>query len=90
MRIILFGIVVLLVISSIFAAPGVTPNTKDCKECNLDYVPVCAGPKGTQNDREKKSFGSVCVMEKYNCENDEKLVKLSDGECPGSKSVRLQ
>lgn len=78
--------VVLLVISSIFAAPGVTPKTKDCKECGLDYAPVCGGPKGSQNDREKKSFGSICVMEKYNCEKGESMrIQIQNKSCDDIK-----
>lgn len=64
---------VLLLISSIFAAPGVTPTNKPTctQDCSLEYAPICAGPKGTTNDREKKSFGNDCVMKKYNCEKGE-------------------
>ncbi|XP_055297192.1 turripeptide Pal9.2-like [Sitodiplosis mosellana] len=90
MRVILLSIVVLLLISTISTAPGVTSTNKQTcsKECTLDYKPICAGHSPT--DKEKKSFGNFCVMEKYNCEKDENLVQLSEGECPGSKSVRLQ
>lgn len=64
--------VVLLIISSILAAPGVTPATQNCGDvCPLDYQPICGGPSGTTNDREKKSFGNNCVMKKYNCEKGE-------------------
>lgn len=67
---------VLLFISSILAAPGVTPTNKPActQDCSLEYAPVCAGPKGTTNDREKKSFGNDCVMKKYNCEKGESLL----------------
>lgn len=115
--------VVLLLISSIFAAPGVTTTNKTActEECSLEYDPICAGEEGNTNEKMNKSFGNICVMYKYNCEKNESLlpffkyfysiesylilhasfllhfffsridlVKLSDGECPGGKSVRLQ
>lgn len=55
----------------ILAAPGVTAVSKPCNECPLNYEPICAGPPGTTNDKDKKSFGNECVMEKYNCEKNE-------------------
>lgn len=64
---------VLLTISSVLAAPGVTPANKKCaNECSLDYNPVCAGPAGTNDIKLKKSFGNICVMQKYNCEKSER------------------
>lgn len=67
----------MLIISTIWAAPGVTPSTaKACEECKLNYDPICAGPQGTKNDREKKSFGNLCVMKKYNCEKGESLLNI--------------
>lgn len=49
------------------AGPTKASNlSKPCKSCSLDYVPVCAGPAtGTEKP---KSFGSVCVLDNYNCE----------------------
>lgn len=68
-----FLFLVLLLIGAIFASPGVTPKTKACERDCPDYKPICAGPKSAASDKEKKSFGSVCVMEKYNCEKNEGL-----------------
>lgn len=65
---------VLLLISTASAAPGVTSTNKQActKECTLDYKPICAGH--SESDKDKKSFGNVCVMDKYNCERDESLL----------------
>lgn len=67
-----FFCLVLLLISAIFASPGVTPKTKSCDEDCPEFKPVCAGPKGA-TDKEKRSFGSDCVVRKYNCEKNEGL-----------------
>lgn len=60
----------MLIISTIHAAPGKSANK--CNDCDLDYKPVCAGPAGTTDKKAMKSFGSVCVMQKYNCEKNER------------------
>lgn len=62
---------VLLIISSILAAPGAT-NKNCAKACTLDYTPVCAGPAGTTDNKQKKTFGNICVMHNYNCEKNER------------------
>lgn len=62
---------VVLIISTIQAAPGTTTANK-CNECPLDYKPVCGGPAGATDNKLKKSFGSICVMQKYNCEKNER------------------
>lgn len=66
----------MLLISAVFASPGVTPKTKTCDEECPDYKPVCAGPKDG-SDKEKRSFGSECVVRKYNCEKNESLYILN-------------
>lgn len=41
-------------------------QNKPClKTCDLDYKPVCAG----EGKDKPKSFGSVCVLDNYNCEH---------------------
>ena len=77
---------VLLLISTTSAAPGVTSTNKQAcnKECTLDYKPICAGH--SENDKDKKSFGNVCVMDKYNCERDESLLRLIHSFIHSTKS----
>lgn len=65
------ALVLVVLFNVILAAPGVTAVSKPCNECPLNYEPICAGPPGTTNDKDKKSFGNECVMEKYNCEKNE-------------------
>ncbi|GLV31640.1 uncharacterized protein CBL_07401 [Carabus blaptoides fortunei] len=61
-------------------------QNKPClKTCDLDYKPVCAG----EGKDKPKSFGSVCVLDNYNCEHGSNLKKVSEGECPGGGGVRL-
>ncbi|CAG9133590.1 unnamed protein product [Plutella xylostella] len=55
-------------------------------DCTAEkFEPICAGKPGEK----PKSFGSVCVLNNYNCENKETLKKTSNGECPGSDGIRL-
>lgn len=47
------------------------PPRKPCEsECQTDYQPICVGPAGATNAREKKSFGNDCVLKNYNCQNN--------------------
>lgn len=63
---------VLLLVSAIVASPqGTTPSApKKCEVCSADFVPICAAPVGSKDDKDKLSFGSVCIMRKYNCEHN--------------------
>lgn len=69
---------VLLIISAIEAAPA---SANKCEECPLDYKPVCAGPSGSTDDKLKKSFGSACVLRKYNCEKNERKLFFNVASC---------
>ncbi|VEN51322.1 unnamed protein product [Callosobruchus maculatus] len=61
---------------------------KDCiTDCGDVYKPVCAGDGSGKGN---KSFGSECVLTKYNCESGNQLKVVSQGECPGGGGVRLQ
>lgn len=45
-------------------------HPKECQRvCTMQYEPVCAGEPGEK----PKSFGSVCVMQNYNCENSKSI-----------------
>lgn len=67
------------------AAP---PKANQCaKFCTADYTPVCGY---TKEPKDGKSFGNKCVLESYVCEHGgQKFGGIADGECPGSKGVRL-
>lgn len=66
-----FGCTALALINVIYAAPGVTPTPKkQCKQCPLDFDPVCAGAPDSNNEREWRSFGNKCVAEIANCEKE--------------------
>lgn len=43
----------------------ISPARK-CKTCTNDYSPIC----GSDGAKVNLSFGSKCVMEKYNCEHN--------------------
>lgn len=62
----------MLLVSAIVATPQTATQTpaKKCEVCSTDFVPICAAPTGSKEEKDKISFGSVCVMRKYNCENN--------------------
>lgn len=62
----------MLVVSAIVATPQTATKApaKKCDVCATDFVPICAAPNGSKDEKDKISFGSVCVMRKYNCENN--------------------
>lgn len=61
---------VLLLSSSILAAPG---ESESCpKICSAEYAPVCAGPAGSHDNKQTKTFGNLCAMQIYNCEHNER------------------
>uniref|UniRef100_A0A8D8QXC3 Kazal-like domain-containing protein n=1 Tax=Cacopsylla melanoneura TaxID=428564 RepID=A0A8D8QXC3_9HEMI len=62
------------------------PPPKCIEVCTTQYTPVCAHD---ESGNPPMSFGSECVMRKYNCESAKKYAKKSDGECPGSTGIRL-
>lgn len=46
------------------------PELKKCNSvCPDNYEPVCGGNKEAANEK-PKSFGSLCVMNSYNCQNN--------------------
>uniref|UniRef100_A0A1B6IC76 Kazal-like domain-containing protein n=1 Tax=Homalodisca liturata TaxID=320908 RepID=A0A1B6IC76_9HEMI len=63
------------------------PKPKCDTACPDDYTPICANEKGSSE--KAKSFGNICVMNKYNCEHGTNLEKESDGECKNGSGVRL-
>ncbi|XP_056640575.1 turripeptide Pal9.2-like [Diorhabda sublineata] len=88
----LFVLVVALVLVEAIPSKGSTKASlkkKPClKECDgVEYKPVCGGDGTGKSD---KSFGSECVLNNYNCENNQNLKVVSQGECPGGGSIRLQ
>ncbi|XP_065087356.1 turripeptide Pal9.2-like [Ochlerotatus camptorhynchus] len=89
MRLLIALSAVLLAIVAVQAGPAKEKPTSKCtKACSFDYTPVCAGAKDSKD--KPISFGNVCVMENYNCDNKKSLAVLSQGECPGGGGVRLQ
>lgn len=58
----------LCVVCSVAVMAFEKPKPKECmKVCTADYDPVCAGVQGAKD--KPISFGSVCVLNNYNCEN---------------------
>ncbi|XP_067643210.1 uncharacterized protein [Eurosta solidaginis] len=76
-------------ISTIYASPA-GDKKKKAQTCAFDcqkYEPIC----GTEvNGKKLLTFGSSCVMDRYNCEHpDGKYQLKSKNECGGNVSVRL-
>ncbi|XP_054258131.1 uncharacterized protein LOC128983031 [Macrosteles quadrilineatus] len=63
------------------------PKPKCDEKCPEDYTPVCGKEK--DSTEKPKSFGNICVMNKFNCEHGTNLIKESDGECKDGSGVRL-
>nr|ARA71543.1 Kazal-type serine protease inhibitor [Actias selene] len=90
----------LIIFAVLFVAVSCRPDKADLKQLkadaarkkaclhdctNVKFEPICA----TKGGEKPKSFGSVCVMNNYNCERKDTLRKISDGECAGSDGIRL-
>lgn len=62
----------MLLVCAIVATPqtATQASAKKCEVCSTDYTPICAAPTGSKEEKDKISFGSVCVMRKYNCESN--------------------
>ncbi|KAL7011854.1 hypothetical protein ACKWTF_014488 [Chironomus riparius] len=81
-------VILCLLVLAIEAAPKAPPKANQCaKACTDDYTPVCGYDK---EPKDGKSFGNKCVLESYVCEHGgKKFAGMANGECPGSKGVRL-
>ncbi|KAJ6645962.1 Vasotab [Pseudolycoriella hygida] len=78
--------VVMLISMTMMVQAAEKRRPKDCQSiCTMHYDPVCAGGAGES----PKSFGNICVMQNYNCENNKNLAVISQGECPNGGGIRL-
>lgn len=66
-----FSFFIVLVLVSAIAAQTSTPaSTKKCEVCSTEFVPICAAPAGSKEDKQKMSFSNICAMRKFNCEKN--------------------
>lgn len=59
--------IVAVLIASAYASPADDKKKfqkKSCGDCGDDYKPVCG-----EEDKSIVTFGSECVLSKYNCES---------------------
>lgn len=62
----------LAVIAIVYAVPPPTPRPCE-KPCPMEFIPICAGPLGSTNNADQKSFGNACVLANYNCQNNSSM-----------------
>lgn len=70
----LLSFLALALVSTILADTQTKPANKKCEICSTDYEPICAAPAGSKDEKDTISFGSTCVMNKYNCENNKSKI----------------